>query len=197
MSKPIIGIVGRKAISKIEREVFHVEDGYRKAVIKSGGTPFMILPTQNNSYSFDCINLIPEMKSDEKQEMLRILNMCDGIIMPGGCRIFEYDKFICKFAIENNIPLLGICLGMQIMASVDCINERVVEEIKTGVNHKLEDKFVHKFKVDEGSYLYNIVKNKEFIVNSKHKCNITKTNEFDIVRIFRRWNNRSNRIKEK
>lgn len=197
MSKPIIGIVGRKNISKLERDVFHAEDGYRKAVIKSGGTPFMILPTQDNSYCFDSINLIPEMIDDEKQELIRILKMCDGIIMPGGCRIFEYDKFICEFAIQNDIPLLGICLGMQIMASVDCINERVIEEIKTGVIHKVEDKFVHKFKVDENSNLYNIVENKEFMVNSKHKCHVTKTNEFDVVRIFRRWNNRSNRIKEK
>lgn len=197
MSKPIIGIVGRKNISKMERDVFHIEDGYRRAVIQAGGTPFAILPVQDDSYSFDGINLISEMSEEEKQELIKIIKMCDGIIMPGGGRIFEYDKFICKFVIENDIPLLGICLGMQIMASVDCINKKVVEEIKTGVNHKLEDKFVHKFKVDESSYLYNIVKNKEFIVNSKHKCNITKTNEFDIVRIFRRWNNRSNRIKEK
>lgn len=46
--------------------------------------------------------------------------MCNGIVMPGGCKIYYYDKFIAKYAIENDIPVLGICLGMQILASVDC-----------------------------------------------------------------------------
>ena len=177
--------MGREAVSKLEKETMHVEDGYRRAVIQSGGIPFMILPVQNNSFE----GSVSEMTKKEEQELISILNLCDGIIMPGGHRIFEYDKFICKYALDNDIPLLGICLGMQVMASVDCSPQKTIKLIDTGVIHKITEKFAHKFKVNKDSFLYNIVENEEFMVNSRHKCNITKTNNFDIVRIFRRWNN--------
>ena len=172
MSKPIIGIVGRENISKIEREV------------KFGGIPLAILPIQDISYSVSDKKSILEMAENEKQNLIQILKICDGIIVPGGHRIFEYDKFICKYAIDNNIPLLGVCLGMQTMASIDCFEERIIEPINNGINHKVEEKFAHKVNVNKDSFLYSIVKNEEFVVNSKHKCNIIKTNRFDIVRIF-------------
>jgi putative glutamine amidotransferase len=181
MRKPIIGIVGRETVSRLERNIMHVEDGYRRSVIKCGGIPLLILPTQDIIYNFDNHENIPEMTNLEKEDLLETLKMCDGIIMPGGCRIFEYDKFICKYALQNNIPILGICLGMQIMASVDCGTERTVELIDNGVNHQIKEKFAHKFKLDKNSFLYSIVQNEEFMVNSKHKCNVKKTNEFDIV----------------
>jgi CTP synthase (UTP-ammonia lyase) len=159
----------------------HVEDGYRRSVLRSGGIPIVILPPQAVAYDFDNHENIPKMTESEKEDLTETLKMCDGIIMPGGCRIFEYDKFVCKYALENNIPLLGICLGMQIMASVDCDPERTVELIDNGVAHQIKEKFAHKFKVDKNSFLYTIVQNEEFMVNSKHKCNVKKTNKFDIV----------------
>ncbi len=45
-----------------------------------------------------------------------LLSNMDGIIIPGGfgTRGVEGKITACKFARENNIPFLGICLGMQI-----------------------------------------------------------------------------------
>jgi CTP synthase len=53
--------------------------------------------------------------ADEEDTLLPILINCDGIIVPGG---FGYRGLNGKlraitFARENNIPFLGICLGMQ------------------------------------------------------------------------------------
>ena len=109
--------------------------------------------------------------------------------MPGGCKIYYYDKFIANYALDNNVPILGICLGMQILAAVDCEGEKVVEKIETGVNHQVKELFAHKLKIEQNSKLYEIVGEKEFVVNSKHRCNVLKTKEFNIVRLFRRWNN--------
>jgi len=121
------------------------------------------------------------MVESEKQDLIKELELCNGIILPGGCRIFDYDEFVCEYTIKNNIPLLGICLGMQTMAAVDCKPNKVVEYINNGVDHRKEDKFVHDVKIDKSSFLYSILKNDKFKVNSFHKCNVIDTNKFDIV----------------
>ncbi len=45
------------------------------------------------------------------------LNKYSGIIIPGGFggRSIENMILVCKYCRENNIPCLGICLGMQLM----------------------------------------------------------------------------------
>ena len=106
--------------------------------------------------------------------------MCDGIIIPGGCKIYCYDKFIANYAIDNDIPVLGICLGMQILGAIDS-EEQVVEKIAGELKHKSTEKFSHRVKIKKDSILYNIVGSENFLVNSRHRCSITKTNKFDIV----------------
>ena len=186
MSKPIIGIVGR--IEKVDnnlynRNVMSVTEDYRRAILLSQGIPILIMPTENIEFSkFKEENFQGE-KIDEKikQDIIKQINLCDGILMPGGCKIFEYDKFICKYALDNDIPLLGICLGMEIMASVDCDGEKTLDKINNGINHITMDTFVHNINIDENSKLFNIVKSKRFKVNSRHVCHITKTNKFEKV----------------
>ena len=45
-----------------------------------------------------------------------VLKDCDGILVPGGFGDRGIEGMICaaNFARVNNIPYLGICLGMQI-----------------------------------------------------------------------------------
>jgi CTP synthase len=45
-----------------------------------------------------------------------ILGLCDGILIPGGfgARGIEGKIVAAKYARENNIPYLGLCLGMQV-----------------------------------------------------------------------------------
>ncbi len=47
----------------------------------------------------------------------------DGFVIAGGfgSRGIEHKLALSKYARENNVPILGICLGMQVMA-VDCFN---------------------------------------------------------------------------
>lgn len=186
MYKPIIGIVGR--IEKVDnnlynRNVMSTTEDYRRAICLSQGIPILIMPTEIIEFcKFKEENFESE-KLDEKvkNDIIRQIKLCDGILLPGGCKIFEYDKFICKFALDNDIPILGICLGMEIMASVDCNNEKVISKIANGVNHKKMDTFAHNINIDENSKLFSIVKSNKFQVNSRHICHITKTNKFEKV----------------
>ena len=46
----------------------------------------------------------------------KILSDCDGILIPGGFGDRGIEGMVCaaNYARVNNIPYLGICLGMQI-----------------------------------------------------------------------------------
>ena len=54
------------------------------------------------------------LTDDNVKETLKDVN---GIIIPGGFGVRGIEGMICaaKYARENNVPLLGICLGMQVM----------------------------------------------------------------------------------
>lgn len=51
------------------------------------------------------------------EQVSNLLSKYDGLIIPGGFgrRGIEGKIKACKYARENNVPILGICLGMQIM----------------------------------------------------------------------------------
>jgi CTP synthase len=53
-----------------------------------------------------------------KDNVKEKLGMCDGILVPGGFgdRGVEGKIIACQYARENDIPYLGICLGMQVAA---------------------------------------------------------------------------------
>ena len=73
---------------------------------------------------------------------------------------------------------------MQTLASIDS-EERVVKKIdKDDNSHKSQEKFVHNVEILKNSFLYEIIGEEKFLVNSRHRCNVLKTNKFDIVRIF-------------
>lgn len=121
MSKPIIGISGSIIIDGSGNfpgyRRSYVNEDYVKSVIKNGGIPYII-----------------PMNSSEEVIKEQIQNV-DGLILSGGHDVSprfynqephknlggilpERDVFdfnLVKFAIEKNIPILGICRGFQIL----------------------------------------------------------------------------------
>lgn len=109
--------------------------------------------------------------------------------MPGGSRMYDYDRFITNYAYENDIPTLGICLGMQIMNTYFAEEEIRVNSLdkieeKTLMNHNELDKmYVHKVILKKNSKLYTIFGKEKIDVNSRHKYVIKEKNfgKFEIV----------------
>ena len=94
-----IGIIGRKNDNKItfNQEITNVIHKYNCIPIG------IIVDFDNN----------PNM---EFNKIKNIIDLCDGFILQGGSDYYDIDILITKYLYENNIPTLGICLGMQTMA---------------------------------------------------------------------------------
>lgn len=183
--KPIIGIVGRPDITKDDDMIMSVGEAYRKAVIKKGGLPILILPPQDVIYEEIRPKELVRLTEQEKDDLIEVISLCDGIILPGGHKWYEYDVFICDYAIENNIPLLGICMGMQLMGQIDNIKSKLVVETNikkdTTINHNQKDvQYVHKVNIDVNSFLGSILGESAIEVNSRHNYHIEHANLFKV-----------------
>ena len=185
--KPIIGIVGRPEITeRYSRESTMCFDDYRTAIVNNGGIPILILPTQNENYCRKMPREVPFMTEEEKADLMESLKLCDGFVLPGGNRIYDYDSVIADYVIENNIPTLGICMGMQTLVFRDFKDAEsridVLKKIETGLNHKeLDKKYVHKVRIEKDSKLYEIIGKEEIDVNSKHIYAVNKYKDVKIT----------------
>ena len=80
----------------------------------------------------------------------------------------ELAKWV-KYAKENNIPILGVCLGMQEMSAFLLGEEKDIT--KKILNHNGSE---HLVSIKRNSFLYDIIKKQEIFVNSRHNDYIPK-----------------------
>lgn len=158
LSKPIIGIVTR-----LENNIHKINKSLIDNITKCGGLCLGIINEERYSYEF---------LDRDKLIIDNILKICDGFVIPGGSTESFLDKYIIEYATKNNIPILGICLGMQEMSSfLD------LEEVS---NHNKSNRYVHKVNIDKNSLLYKIFK-KDIYVNSRHNYKIKNLNGYKVV----------------
>ncbi len=165
MTKPIIGVVLRS--TKIEEaNCLFISEKTRRGIIKSGGEVFSITPPQDIIYIETKGNELPELTELEKDLIERQLDYIDGLFMPGGDKFSEYDRYLLERAILKKIPILGVCLGMQIMS---CYKQQVIlQEISNHQSIDNDEKYHHKIIIKEDSKLYQILNKEEITVNSFH-----------------------------
>ena len=138
---------------------------------------------------------------DQHESDLLKIDECSGLILSGGVDIYpeiycdwdtvetkgtyfpERDGFELKLlekAIENKIPVLGICRGCQLM-NVYFRGSLIfdIEQIRN-VNHKKiapdEDR-LHKVNIIKDSLLFEIVKKESVTVNSSHHQSVDRLGE--------------------
>lgn len=112
---------------------------------------------------------------DEETDINKIIeqiNICDGIILPGGSILNDIDIKVAKYLYDIDKPTLGICLGMQTMAKA--LGGEV--QLLDNINHNQTSEYVHYIKIKKDSKLYYILENEIINVNSRHKYHVTNTN---------------------
>jgi len=153
--KPIIGIVTRKSISVENHSTNIVYEDIVDAIASNGGIAIGII--LNDNYK-------------------ELINLCDGIVFQGGDDFEKYDIDALKYIYDIDKPVLGICLGMQLMGVL--FNGFMINI----ENHKKQLQYAHEVKIKRNSMVYNIFKGDIIKVNSRHKSIIKNTN-LDIVGI--------------
>ena len=102
------------------------------------------------------------MKDNKGHFDTNILDICDGVIFQGGTNIYNYHYEILNYCINNNIPVLGICMGMQIMGLY--VNSQTEDDLIKIDNHNDREHFINN---NKNSVLYKLYGDK-MIVNSRH-----------------------------
>ena len=105
-------------------------------------------------------------KETKLSDIEPLLQLCNGFILQGGNDYYNIDILITKYLHENDIPTLGICLGMQTMAMAFNGNMGHINNHNNTFHHII---------INKNSNLYKIIKKEYIIVNSRHKDYITKT----------------------
>ena len=168
-NKPIIGVIS-KPYFFCENELFslqYVYDGVRNAILKNGGLVIGILPTKaTNKFCMSDDKINDNNFSDlELEDLYSLIDKCDGIIIQGGLSSDNYEIKACKYAIDKDIPILGICAGFNnIIRSMD----GSVFQIENSIHNNETGAIVHKNIIKENTLLYDILKAKEVDVNSIH-----------------------------
>lgn len=152
--KPIIGVTCR-TIKNDDRDILKVNKSIVDYVIKSGGIPLLILSDMDFS-------------------------VFDGFIFPGGYSWENLDEKVLKYAFDNDIPALGICAGMQLIASMDKFGNVLDNCIAIGNNHhQSKDEYVHEITINKG-ILFDILGSNKIIVNSRHNDTINLNDNFTV-----------------
>lgn len=181
--KPVIGVPLRYGHLTDKRPILYLGETVRRTLQNANAEVLTLTPPQDIDYIDTRLEDIKPLTEEEIIVINKYLDKCDGLFLPGGIKFTPYDSYILKYAIENDIPTLGICLSMQMMS---CYQEEInLKKIESSINHKQEqdDILTHKVKINKDSKLYQILKEEEIEVNSFHNYCVSPNNIYNITAI--------------
>lgn len=151
-----VGILMSKTITEMGNEGFILYKKLNDYLLK------------NNIITFGFVPPVIDNKLDY-EKLKKIMKKIDGVILEGGDDFDKFDLEVVKYIYDNDIPCLGICLGMQMMG---CLFDGKMENVKGHMSNK---KYVHFVYLNKNGKLYKIFKKRKILVNSRHNSIITET----------------------
>ena len=183
MKKPIIGIIG-KVQPQYGEDIWHridEVDEIRYLIVKNGGTAIMLLPTESTlKFNDNDIKDDTILSDEEKEELYRQIDLCDGFILQGGLYSSNYEIEMAKRIIEIDKPLIGICAGFNNI--LRALGTDVIED-KTKSHDKYDKDYRHKISIIKGTKLYDLMNKNEYDVNSIHSMIAPKENVENYAKI--------------
>ncbi|HIQ94174.1 TPA: gamma-glutamyl-gamma-aminobutyrate hydrolase family protein [Candidatus Ventrenecus stercoripullorum] len=168
MSKVIVGIVAKYRDGDENQKIVdsRIRNEIKQAVFDNGGIAIGII-SPNNEIQPAGDDWMKYNDLIDKENIIRQIKLCDGIILQGGNANEAYEPFIAKYCYDNDIPCLGICAGQNsIVRGLGGTTYKISNPEK---HNQPSKEYVHSVHIDTSSKFYNIVKVAEIMVNSRHK----------------------------
>lgn len=188
--RPLIGIpchAGRRA--ETDRPIYYNNRSYIQAVERAGGTPI----------------LIPIL--DDLSGLEVLFPRLDGILISGGIdvdphnyheephpllgdtnpHLDELEIDLVRWAVHDNVPIMGICRGMQVMnvAMGGTLYQDISAEVPGSLRHANWDlprnKIIHRVSLLPGSRMEAILGVREVSVNSLHHQAVKEPGEGVVI----------------
>ena len=159
-----IGILTRESISSIGAN--------------TNAVPFTYLTIFNQDNFPIIIDSSLKLSDKNKQHLLNQIKDIDGFILPGGEKISDVDLFIIDYCYKNNVPLLGICLGMQEIAYY--FDNTAIKKLETDLHFNPKLDYVHEIKLKRNGYLHSLLNTTKIPVNSRHNYQIQNNKNYTI-----------------
>lgn len=183
--RPIIGLTTFIETNEKHRSFNSTNDNYIRSILMAGGTPV----------------LIPVTTCDESLE--DYIKLLDGIIFTGGGDLSplyfgenpirqinsiseerdEYELKLFKKAYNTNIPILGICRGMQLInvALKGTLYQDIYAQVPNALGHSPKNiephVLYHSVKIEKDSILFKIYEDYNINVNSYHHQSVKELGE--------------------
>ena len=174
---PLIGIPCRAGVrGRANRPIYYSNKAYIQAIEDAGGIPI----------------LIPILK--EPDRLATLLSHLDGLLLAGGIDIHpnnyqeeahlalretdiqldELELTLVNWALQQNIPTLGICRGLQMInvALGGTLYQDLATERPGSLQHAnwdlSPDTIIHHVQIEPGSCMEKVLGVRDIVVNSLH-----------------------------
>ena len=134
MDKVVVGMIPQSRIRTTNSpytDRYEFLDLYTKRILECGGLPIGLIANNGR---------IPQ----------DYLELCDTFFFPGGIKFEKYHFDTLNYAINNDKPLLGVCLGMQAIG--------VYSDVMQYVDNYSEEEFFKAYRYLKSQYDNSILK---------------------------------------